>query len=137
MKKRLLLAALAAALFLAGCGQARGYGGRELQARLAALVADPVQCPSGSSADVQALINAAGPDGIVHIPAGCYEIAETIGISSGKPLYGPGMDQTIFYRDPETFRDQDKPMIWVFGRAVTISPRPSWDTPPTTTPILR
>jgi len=116
MKKELLLVALGIALFLAGCGQAPDEPARDLQAKLAAVLDGPAQCPSGTSADVQVLINAAGPDGVVQIPAGCYEITDSVGIPAGKRVFGAGMDKTILYRNPDRSRDRDRPIFWVFGR---------------------
>jgi hypothetical protein len=115
-KKQVPLVACVVILFLVGCGQTPDDRPRHLQARLAAMLKDPAVCPPGTSADVQALLNAAGPDGVVHLPAGCYEITDTIGISGGKRVFGAGMDRTILYRDPQRSRHQDKPIFWVFGR---------------------
>ncbi len=103
-------------LALAGCRQAVADPTRALQAELAAVLDDPARCPTGTSADVQTLVNAAGPDGIVRIPAGCYRITEPIGVPAGRRLYGAGMEQTILYRDPEMFSNRDTPMLSVFGR---------------------
>ena len=116
MKKELLLVALGFALFLAGCGQAPDEPARDLQAKLAAVLDDPAQCPSGTSADVQALINAAGSNGVIQIPAGCYEITDSVGVPAGKRVFGAGMDKTILYRNPDRSRDRDRPIFWVFGR---------------------
>ena len=116
MKKELLLVALGIALFLAGCGQAPDNLARDLQAKLTTKLDDPTQCPSGTSADVQALINAAGPDGVIQIPAGCYEITDSVGVPAGKRVFGAGMDKTILYRNPDRSRDRDRPIFWVFGR---------------------
>jgi len=118
---------LACSLLLAGCSlqpmtsnptpaTTSTDRGRDLQEKLAAKLDDATQCPSGTSADVQALIKAAGPDGVIHIPAGCYEITGSIGIPEGKRVFGAGMDKTILYRHPDRSRDQDQPIFWVFGR---------------------
>lgn len=116
MKKAFPLVALAIALVLAGCGQAADDDARELQANLAAMIDDVAQCPTGTSADVQALIKAAGPDGVVRIPAGCYEIRGSIGIPAGTRVLGAGMEETILYRDPDRAHGQDEPIFWAFGR---------------------
>jgi predicted small secreted protein len=120
-------ALLACSLLLASCGLQQMTttstpattptdSARDLQNQLASKLDDPAQCPSGTSADVQALINTAGPDGVVQIPAGCYEITDSIGIPAGKHVFGAGMDETILYRNPDRSRDQDRPIFRVFGR---------------------
>jgi hypothetical protein len=116
MAKAFAPVALLIALTLAGCGQAGDNSARDLQARLAATLKDPAQCPSGTSADVQALIKAAGPDGVVQIPAGCYQITDSIGIPAGRRVFGAGMEETILYREPDTSRNGDQPIFWIFGR---------------------
>jgi hypothetical protein len=65
------------------------------------------------------LINAAGPDGLVHIPAGCYEITNSIGIPAGKRVFGAGMDKTILYRHPDRSGDQDRPIFRVLGQGTS------------------
>ena len=121
VKTKLFLATLMIALGLAGCGQASDDSPRGLQANLAAMLDDPAHCPSGTTADVQTLIDAAGPDGLVHIPAGCYEITDSIGISAGTRIIGAGMENTILYRDPEAFQNQSDAMIWIFGRGESLT----------------
>ena len=116
MDKRVILVAVLIASSLTGCRQPAEDPTRELQAKLAVRLADPAQCPSGTSADVQALINAAGPGGVAHIPAGCYQITSSIGIPAGKRLFGAGMEQTILYRDPEMISNRDTPIFSVVGR---------------------
>jgi hypothetical protein len=116
MARALVLIALLIALMLAGCGGIPNSGTRNLQARLAATLDDPAQCPSGTSADLQALMIAAGPDGVVQIPAGCYQIIDSVGIPAGRRVFGAGMEGTILYRDPDTSRNGDEPIFWIFGR---------------------
>jgi len=111
VKKAHLLIALALPLLLAGCRQAAEDPARALQARLAARLEDPAQCPSGSSADLRALIQAAGPGGAVQIPAGCYQITASIALGGGMRMSGAGMDRTILYRDPAASRDQHEPIF--------------------------
>jgi len=104
------------AVALAGCRPATADPGRELQARLAAILDDAARCPTGTSADLQALVNAAGPDGVVQLPAGCFKITQPVGIPAGKRVFGAGMDSTILYRDPGLLSDRDTPIFSVFGR---------------------
>jgi hypothetical protein len=115
MKRHIFLVALMLVLVLAGCGQVPDDSPRRLQAKLAEILDDSAQCPAGTSADLQELIKASGPDEVVQIPAGCYEITDSIGISAGKRLIGAGIDKTILYRNPEESHGQDKPIFWVFG----------------------
>jgi hypothetical protein len=116
MKKELALIAPLVALMVVGCTQAPNNDIRDLQAALAVMLEDPEQCPTGTSVDVKALIDAAGPDGVVKIPAGCYEVTGSIAIPQGMRLLGAGMDKTVLYRDPGVSRDQSKPIFWAFGR---------------------
>lgn len=83
MKTAILLFAPVITLSLVGCQQTSDDYPCDLQAKLAHLLDEQTQCASGTSTDVQALVKAAGPDGVVHIPAGCYEITDAVGISAG------------------------------------------------------
>ncbi|MBN1657002.1 MAG: right-handed parallel beta-helix repeat-containing protein [Anaerolineae bacterium] len=118
---KLALVAFALGLILVGCAQAPDDDVRNLQAVLAGMLDDAAQCPAGTAADVEALIDAAGPDGVVQIPAGCYEIMGSIVIPQGQHVVGAGMDRTILYRDPAAARDQDKPIFWVLGRGENLT----------------
>jgi outer membrane lipoprotein SlyB len=63
MQTAILLFALVIALSLVGCQQTSDDYPRDLQSRLAHLLDQPTQCTSGTSADVRALVNTAGPEG--------------------------------------------------------------------------
>jgi hypothetical protein len=116
-----LLVVLGIVLLLTGCRKAVVDPTREQQARVAAMLADPALCSSGNSADVQAFVNAAGPDGVARIPAGCYRITQSIGVAAGKRVFGAGSDQTILYRDPELISNRDTPIFSVMGRSESLT----------------
>lgn len=115
MHRKLTAFALLAILATA-CGPGMDSPAGETQVQVAAMLEEPGQCPSGDSSDVESWINEADANGQAHIPAGCYKIDDTLGIPEGRRVIGAGMDETIFYRDPDAFRGQNKPMVWVFGR---------------------
>lgn len=121
MTRKLIFVVLLTILMLAGCGQGTDSPAGEIQAQLSAILDDAAQCPSGNSSDVQSWIQEADANDEVHIPAGCYEIDDTLGVPAGSHLIGAGMDKTIFYRNPEIFRSQDEAMIWVFGRGENLT----------------
>ena len=117
LKQTTTLVLVCLALTSAGCRPAPvDDPTREVQARIAARLADP-GCLAGGSAEVQAWVNAADADGIVRLPAGCFQITTPIGVPAGRRVYGAGLDQTILYRDPELARDRDTPILTVFGRS--------------------
>jgi hypothetical protein len=99
----------------AGCRQSTDQA-RELQTEVAKAIRDQARCPRGNSSDVQTLIRAAGSDGLVHIPAGCYQITETIVVPDGTRVLGAGMTQTVFYRDPQHSRNGSGAMLKVSGQ---------------------
>ena len=103
------------ALCLGACGGGRDdHPAAALQGAIAAQLDDPSTCPSGDSADVQQLVDAAGPDGLIGLPVGCYRITTTINIPPGVQLIGAGMDKTILYREPG--RSYSQPILRVQGR---------------------
>jgi hypothetical protein len=77
-----------------------------LQSALAARLANPDTCPTGTSQDVQRVVDAASPDGIALLPEGCYRITSTVNIPPCTHLIGAGADRTILYRDPDEFYSQ-------------------------------
>lgn len=108
-------------LALSGCGAPdraeAGAGARITQEALAAILADPARCPTtGTSADLQALVNNPGPDGISRIPAGCYRVTTAVVIPEGVTVIGAGMDQTILYRDPGGWAGRDGAILTSSGR---------------------
>ena len=72
-----------------------------LQREIAAQLTSPEACPTGSSADVQQAVDAAGDDGVAHLPEGCYRVTTAVHIPPDVKLMGAGMDKTILYRDPD------------------------------------
>jgi Right handed beta helix region len=73
-----------------------------LQSTLASRLENPDLCPTGTSQDVQQIVNSAGSDGVVSIPEGCYRMTATVNIPGGIELVGAGVDKTILYRDPDS-----------------------------------
>ena len=62
------------ALSLGACGGGRDdHPAAALQGAIAAQLDDPSACPSGDSGDVQQLVDAAGPDGLVACRQGAIE----------------------------------------------------------------
>ncbi len=99
---------------LSACNGGRSnHPAAALQQALAARLADPTACPTGNSADVQQIVDAAGPDGVASLPEGCYLITTTVDIPPGVKLVGAGAEKTILYRDPE--RTYWEPMLQVQG----------------------
>jgi hypothetical protein len=118
--KHLIIISLCVGLIVVGPGLSACQGGRDdhpaasLQRAIAAQLEDPDICPSGDSADVQQIVDAAGADGLVRLPEGCYLITTTIKIPPGTQLIGAGMDKTILYRDLE--KSYSQPILRVSGR---------------------
>jgi hypothetical protein len=73
---------------------------------IASQLENPGLCPSGDSHDVQQVVDAAGADGVSHLPEGCYRITSTVVIPPCTRLVGAGADKTILYRDPESHFSQ-------------------------------
>ena len=115
MRRTLASIALVCSLLVAGCGQTRDDPAHELQARLAAMLDDTAQCPSGTSADLRALLRTTAQESVVHIPAGCYEVTGSITIPDGTVVAGAGMDKTILYRDPSNSSGQGEPIFSASG----------------------
>lgn len=88
----------------------------QLQQEITGLIAAAAGSPKGGSREVQSLVNKTGPDGYAHIPAGCYEIMETIQIRDGMRIAGAGMNKTVLFRDPAKFKDNRKPIFQVRGQ---------------------
>jgi len=94
-------------LSLTACNAGRdAHPASALQRALAARLADPDACPTGSSRDVRQVVAAAGSDGVARLPEGCYRITSTVNIPPCTHLIGAGVDKTILYRDPEEFYTQ-------------------------------
>lgn len=103
-------------LALVGCGKPAGPE-RGLQVLLDEIVRDPARCPTGRSQDLQALLKDAGPDSIVMLPAGCYEIGAPVVVPHGSQLIGAGPNETILFRNPETPVLKGSSILTVFGRS--------------------
>jgi len=89
-------------LALGACDSGReDHPAADLQHALAARLADPAACPTGGSADVQQAVNAAGADGVAHLPEGCYRITSAVNVPPGVRLLGAGADKTLLYRDAD------------------------------------
>lgn len=86
-----------------------------LQRYLAIRLSNARACPTGTSRDVQAVVDNARADGLASLPAGCYVIATTIEIPPGTQLVGAGALRTILYRDPDSQRHDFEPILRVKG----------------------
>ncbi len=86
---------------------------RAIQKTIALRLANPDVCPAGDSRSVQDVVKSPGPDGIAHLPAGCYQVTTTIYLPPCTRLVGAGADRTILYRDPE--KTYTKAMLMVSG----------------------
>jgi hypothetical protein len=96
---------------ISGCRRQEQVPGLALQEYLAARLADPQFCHTGEASDVQQLVKSPGSDGVVHLPAGCYQITTTVAIPACTRLEGLGADRTILYRNPE--KTYSQPMLKV------------------------
>jgi hypothetical protein len=63
---------------------------------------------------VQQIVEAAGSEGVAHLPEGCYRIESTVNLPPGIQLVGAGADKTILYRDPD--KQYSQPVLRVRGR---------------------
>jgi len=94
-----------AGILLLGAGLTSCHSGEEsspageLQSLLASHLADPEVCPSGEGSEVQAILFAATPGSVVHLPQGCYRVKSTIDLPACNSLVGDGADKTILYRE--------------------------------------
>lgn len=93
---------LIACLSINSCsGRRDAHPASSIQGLISDRLNDADLCPTGTSQDVQQIVNNVGPDGIASLPEGCYRMAATVNIPAGIQLVGAGVDKTILYRDPE------------------------------------
>jgi hypothetical protein len=110
--KRLNLTIICVGLAVVCLSLSACKGGRDahpaasLQRTVAGQLANPEMCPSGTSQDVQQIVNGASSDGVAHLPEGCYKITSAVNIPLCTHLIGAGADKTILYRDPDEFYTQ-------------------------------
>jgi len=72
----------------------------------------------GDDADIRRLVESPGDDGCIRIPSGCYVIEDTVFIPDGLRVMGAGMDRTVLFRDPVTFRNFGAAGVGVGGDGV-------------------
>ncbi len=113
---RLLTVLLCIVLSCAACGQAPPDYPHQLQSEIGAAIDVAMQAPAGTDDDIRRFIQDAGSPGVVHIPAGCWEITGAITIPEGTHVVGAGMAQTILYRNPDKSRGMSAPIFEVRGQ---------------------
>lgn len=96
-----------ACLSISACNGGRtDHPASVLQRMLSTRLANPDACPTGITQEVQQIVNAAGSDGVAHLPEGCYRVTSAVNIPPCTHLIGAGADKTILYRDPDEFYTQ-------------------------------
>ncbi len=96
-----------ACLSISACNGGRtDHPASVLQRTLSTRLANPDACPTGTTQEVQQIVNAAGSDGVAHLPEGCYRVTSAVNIPPCTHLIGAGADKTILYRDPDEFYTQ-------------------------------
>lgn len=91
-----------ACLSLNACdGGSDDHPATSLQRAFASQLANADICPTGSTQDVQQIVDTASSNGVALLPEGCYRITSTVNIPPCTHLIGAGVDRTILYRDPD------------------------------------
>jgi hypothetical protein len=114
--KRWLGIVLVAILGCVACGQASRDHAHQLQSEIGAAIDTAMDVSAGTDEDIRRFVQDADATGVVHIPAGCWEITTAITIPDGTQVVGAGMDETILYRNPNKSRGMSLPIFRVRGQ---------------------
>jgi len=114
--KRWLILLLGIGLCCASCSRAAPDHTRQLQSEIGAAIDAAMQSPSGSDEDIRRFFQEADGDGVVQIPAGCWEITAAITIPDGTRVFGAGMGETVLYRNPHKSSGMGLPIFRVRGQ---------------------